>query len=131
VYRGSPIGVYPRLVWQLREIFPVQFLHLSRFLTLLIGFALMISLINIYNRAVSFPLWPLLGQTHKSFTHKTTAPGSNRHPTLVRKMHNFRLGVPTPAGTLHHASQAVARDRSARGASAGMIVAETDQYPET
>lgn len=34
----------------LREIFPLEFLHLSRFLTLLIGFALVISSINIYKR---------------------------------------------------------------------------------
>jgi len=34
----------------LREIFPFEFLHLSRFLTLLIGFALVISSINIYKR---------------------------------------------------------------------------------
>jgi len=34
----------------LEEIFPLEFLHLSRFLTLLIGFALVISSINIYKR---------------------------------------------------------------------------------
>lgn len=34
----------------LQEIFPLEFLHLSRFLTLLIGFALVISSINIYKR---------------------------------------------------------------------------------
>jgi phosphatidylglycerol lysyltransferase len=34
----------------LRELFPLEFLHLSRSLTLLIGFALIISSINIYKR---------------------------------------------------------------------------------
>lgn len=34
----------------LREVFPLEFLHLSRFLTLLIGFALVISSLNIYKR---------------------------------------------------------------------------------
>lgn len=34
----------------LRELFPLEFLHLSRFLTLLIGFALVISSVNIYKR---------------------------------------------------------------------------------
>ncbi|MBI3951145.1 MAG: bifunctional lysylphosphatidylglycerol flippase/synthetase MprF [Acidobacteria bacterium] len=34
----------------LREVFPLEFLHLSRSLTLLIGFALIISSINIYKR---------------------------------------------------------------------------------
>jgi phosphatidylglycerol lysyltransferase len=34
----------------LREIFPLEFLHLARFLTLLIGFALVISSINILKR---------------------------------------------------------------------------------
>jgi phosphatidylglycerol lysyltransferase len=34
----------------LREFFPLEFLHLSRFLTLLIGLALVISSINIYKR---------------------------------------------------------------------------------
>lgn len=34
----------------LEEIFPLEFLHLSRFITVLIGFALVISSINIYKR---------------------------------------------------------------------------------
>jgi phosphatidylglycerol lysyltransferase len=34
----------------LREFFPLEFLHLSRFLTLLIGFALVISSVNIFRR---------------------------------------------------------------------------------
>lgn len=34
----------------LRELFPLDFLHLSRFLTLLIGFALVVASINIYKR---------------------------------------------------------------------------------
>lgn len=34
----------------LREVFPLEFLHLSRFLTLLIGFGLVISSIHIYRR---------------------------------------------------------------------------------
>jgi phosphatidylglycerol lysyltransferase len=34
----------------LRNIFPLEFLHLSKFLTLLIGFALVVSSINIYKR---------------------------------------------------------------------------------
>lgn len=34
----------------LREVFPLEFLHLSRFVTLLIGFALVVSSINIYKR---------------------------------------------------------------------------------
>ena len=38
-----------RAAW-LKEVFPIAFLHLSRFLTLLIGFALIISSINIYKR---------------------------------------------------------------------------------
>jgi phosphatidylglycerol lysyltransferase len=33
-----------------REIFPLEFLHLSRFLTLIIGFALVVSSINIYKK---------------------------------------------------------------------------------
>lgn len=36
----------------LEEIFPLEFLHLSRFLTVLIGFALVISSINIYKRKI-------------------------------------------------------------------------------
>ena len=34
----------------LRQLFPLEFLHISRFLTLLIGFALVISSLNIYKR---------------------------------------------------------------------------------
>src|SRR5437763_988968 len=34
----------------LRQLFPLEFLHLSRILTLLIGFALVISSINIHKR---------------------------------------------------------------------------------
>jgi len=34
----------------LREIFPLEFLHLSRLMTLLIGFALVVSSLNIYRR---------------------------------------------------------------------------------
>ncbi|MEN6602632.1 MAG: phosphatidylglycerol lysyltransferase domain-containing protein [Bryobacteraceae bacterium] len=34
----------------LREVFPLEFLHLARFLTLLIGFFLVVSSINIYKR---------------------------------------------------------------------------------
>src|SRR5262245_17217681 len=44
---GSPLP--QRAAW-LKEVFPIAFLHLSRFLTLLIGFALIISSINIYKR---------------------------------------------------------------------------------
>lgn len=40
----------PERTRYLGEIFPLEFLHLSRFLTLLIGFALTISAINIYKR---------------------------------------------------------------------------------
>jgi phosphatidylglycerol lysyltransferase len=42
-------GLSPRTGWFV-EIFPLEFLHLSAFLTLLIGFALVISSINIYKR---------------------------------------------------------------------------------
>jgi phosphatidylglycerol lysyltransferase len=34
----------------LREVFPLEFLHAARFLTLLIGFALVVSSVNIYRR---------------------------------------------------------------------------------
>ncbi|HXG30136.1 MAG TPA: phosphatidylglycerol lysyltransferase domain-containing protein [Thermodesulfobacteriota bacterium] len=40
----------PHRMALLREVFPLEFLHLSRFLTLLIGFALVISSVNIYKR---------------------------------------------------------------------------------
>jgi phosphatidylglycerol lysyltransferase len=40
----------PERVQLLREVFPLEFLHLSRFLTLLVGFALVISSVNIYLR---------------------------------------------------------------------------------
>ena len=40
----------PHRVALLQELFPIKFLHLSRFLTLIIGFALVISSINIYKR---------------------------------------------------------------------------------
>jgi len=40
----------PQRIALLRGVFPLGFLHLSRFLTLLIGFALVISSINIYKR---------------------------------------------------------------------------------
>jgi len=40
----------PQRVALLQELFPIKFLHLSRFLTLIIGFALVISSINIYKR---------------------------------------------------------------------------------
>jgi phosphatidylglycerol lysyltransferase len=43
--RTSP---YSRLI--LREIFPLDFIRLSRFLTLLVGFALIVSSVNIYKR---------------------------------------------------------------------------------
>jgi len=43
--RTSP---YTRMV--LREVFPLDFIRLSRFLTLLIGFALIVSSVNIYKR---------------------------------------------------------------------------------
>jgi phosphatidylglycerol lysyltransferase len=47
----SVIGpALPQRAALLREVFPLAFLHLSRFLTLLIGFALIISSINIYKR---------------------------------------------------------------------------------
>lgn len=42
------ISPYNRFI--LREIFPLEFIRLSRFLTLLIGFALAVSSINIYKR---------------------------------------------------------------------------------
>jgi phosphatidylglycerol lysyltransferase len=34
----------------LRDVFPLEFIHLSKFITLLIGFALIVSAINIYKR---------------------------------------------------------------------------------
>ena len=40
----------PHRLAPLQEVFPLEFIHLSRFLTLLIGFALVISAINIYKR---------------------------------------------------------------------------------
>ena len=40
----------PNRVQILREFFPLEFLHLSRFLTFLVGFALIISSVNIYRR---------------------------------------------------------------------------------
>ncbi|MCE5251046.1 phosphatidylglycerol lysyltransferase domain-containing protein [bacterium] len=40
----------PERMALLRNVFPLEFLNLSRFLTVLIGFALVISSINIYNR---------------------------------------------------------------------------------
>lgn len=40
----------PGRITLLREVFALEFLHLSRFLTLLIGFVLIISSINIYKR---------------------------------------------------------------------------------
>ena len=40
----------PHRVGWLREAFPLDFIHFSRFLTLLIGFALVVSSINIYKR---------------------------------------------------------------------------------
>jgi phosphatidylglycerol lysyltransferase len=46
--------IAPRQAWHhqrlLSEIFPLEFLRISRFLTLLIGFALVISALNIYRR---------------------------------------------------------------------------------
>lgn len=44
---GHPMRMGQRY---LQDIFPLEFLHLSRFLTLLIGFALVVSSINIYKR---------------------------------------------------------------------------------
>ena len=44
---GAPL---PHRLAPLQEVFPLEFIHLSRFLTLLIGFALVISAINIYKR---------------------------------------------------------------------------------
>src|SRR5262245_53782651 len=47
----SVIGpTLPQRADWLKELFPLAFLHLSRFLTLLIGFALIISSINVYKR---------------------------------------------------------------------------------
>jgi len=47
----SVIGpTLPQRADWLKDVFPLAFLHLSRFLTLLIGFALIISSINIYKR---------------------------------------------------------------------------------
>jgi phosphatidylglycerol lysyltransferase len=40
----------PRRIAILREVFPLEFVHLSRSLTLLIGFALVISAVNIYRK---------------------------------------------------------------------------------
>ncbi len=40
----------PHRVQFLRALFPLEFIHLARFVTLLIGFALVISAINIYKR---------------------------------------------------------------------------------
>ncbi len=37
-------------IWFLREVFPLEFLHISRLLTLFIGFVLIISSVNIYKR---------------------------------------------------------------------------------
>ncbi len=88
----------------LREFFPLEFLHLSRFLTVLIGFALVISSLNIYRRkkrawqgvlllasasiifhftkgldyeeaALSLILLILLLLTRKNFTVKSSIPG--------------------------------------------------------
>lgn len=87
----------------LEGVFPLEFLHLSRFLTVLIGFALVISSINIYKRkqrawwsvmlltsasiifhftkgldyeeaTVSLILLVLLWQTRKLFTVKSSIP---------------------------------------------------------
>lgn len=44
---GAPL---PHRLAPLKKVFPLDFIHLSRFLTLLIGFALVISAINIYKR---------------------------------------------------------------------------------
>ena len=44
---GPPL---PKRAAILREIFPLVFVHLSHFFTLLTGFALVISSINIYKR---------------------------------------------------------------------------------
>jgi phosphatidylglycerol lysyltransferase len=40
----------PQRVRPLREVFPLEFIHLSRFFVLLIGFALVVSSLNIYRR---------------------------------------------------------------------------------
>jgi phosphatidylglycerol lysyltransferase len=40
----------PERIALLRDIFPLEFIHISRFLTLLIDFALIISSLNIYKR---------------------------------------------------------------------------------
>jgi len=41
---------WPRRATGLIELFPMEFLHISRFVTLLIGFALIVSSLNIYRR---------------------------------------------------------------------------------
>jgi phosphatidylglycerol lysyltransferase len=47
----SVIGQHRRQPnWFLREVFPLEFLHISRFLALFIGFVLIVSSINIYKR---------------------------------------------------------------------------------
>jgi len=40
----------PQRLAAIEEVFPLEFVHLSRFLTMLIGFALVISSVNIYRR---------------------------------------------------------------------------------
>jgi phosphatidylglycerol lysyltransferase len=40
----------PRRVGLLRSIFPLEFLHISRFLMLVVGFALVVSALNVYRR---------------------------------------------------------------------------------
>src|SRR5262245_33771314 len=47
----SVIGArLPHRARWLREVFPLDFIHVSRVLTLLIGFALVVSSVNIYKR---------------------------------------------------------------------------------
>ncbi len=101
---GSLIGPgLPERIAMLERIFPLEFLHLSRFVILLIGFALVISAVNIYKQKkmalqivtllsclsvvfhltkgldyeealLSILLLALLFFTRKSFTVKTGAP---------------------------------------------------------
>ena len=67
---GTPL---PHRLAPIQEVFPLEFIHLSRFLTLLIGFALVVSAINIYKRKRRAFLTVLCISCFSIFFHLTKA----------------------------------------------------------
>jgi phosphatidylglycerol lysyltransferase len=90
----------PHRLSALRELFPLEFIHLSRSLTLLIGFALVISAINIYKRkrrAFWISLFSIVSHLGKGLNYEEAAVSLLLLVMLLAARNEFivKSGVPS------------------------------------